>query len=34
MTLPKSVRDDLRVRPGDKIDIIKQGDTYVPGHAM
>lgn len=29
MTLPKSVRDDLRVRPGDKIDIIKQGDTYV-----
>lgn len=29
MTLPKSVRDDLKIRPGDKIDIIKQGDSYV-----
>jgi antitoxin PrlF len=29
MTLPKAVRDDLNVKPGDKIDIVKEGDTYV-----
>lgn len=29
MTLPKEVRDDLQLEPGDKIDIVKQGDTYV-----
>ena len=29
MTLPKEVRDDLDVGPGDKIDIVKQGGVYV-----
>lgn len=29
MTLPKAVRDDLDLRPGDKIDIVKEGDRYV-----
>lgn len=29
MTLPKSVRDDLRLKPGDKIDVVKDGDRYV-----
>ena len=29
MTLPKDVRDDLQVGPGDQIDIIKQGGLYV-----
>jgi AbrB family looped-hinge helix DNA binding protein len=29
MTLPKAVRDDLNVKPGDKIDIVKEGDKYV-----
>ena len=29
MTLPKDVRDDLQVGPGDQIDIIKQGGFYV-----
>lgn len=29
MTLPKAVRDDLNVKPGDKIDIVKEGDRYV-----
>ena len=29
MTLPKDVRDDLNLGPGDKIDIVKQGGVYV-----
>lgn len=29
MTLPKAVRDDLKVKPGDQIDIVKEGDSYV-----
>ncbi len=29
MTLPKEVRDDLKVGPGDKLIIEKQGDGYV-----
>lgn len=29
MTLPKSVRDDLKIRPGDKVDIVKEGGRYV-----
>jgi AbrB family looped-hinge helix DNA binding protein len=29
MTLPKAVRDDLKVKPGDQIDIVKEGDRYV-----
>ena len=29
MTLPKEVRDDLDLKPGDKLDIVKQGSTYV-----
>ena len=29
MTLPKDVRDDLKVGPGDKIDIVKQDGVYV-----
>lgn len=29
MTLPKEVRDDLDVGPGDRIDIVKQGGVYV-----
>jgi len=29
MTLPKEVRDDLKVKPGDKLIIEKQGDNYV-----
>lgn len=29
MTLPKEVRDDLKIRPGDKIDVVKEGGKYV-----
>lgn len=29
MTLPKAVRDDLKVKAGDQIDIVKEGDRYV-----
>lgn len=29
MTLPKEVRDDLGVGPGDKIDIVKKDGEYV-----
>lgn len=29
MTLPKSVRDDLNLGPGDKIDIVKKDGDYV-----
>ena len=29
MTLPKDVRDDLGLKPGDKLDIIKEGNKYV-----
>lgn len=29
MTLPKAIRDDLKVGPGDKLDIVKDGDRYV-----
>ena len=29
MTLPKDVRDDLQVRPGDKIDIVKRDGVYL-----
>jgi antitoxin PrlF len=29
MTLPKSVRDDLNVGPGDQLVILKEGDHYV-----
>ena len=29
MTLPKSVRDDLHVKAGDKIDLVKEGDRYM-----
>ncbi len=29
MTLPKSVRDDLKLAPGDRIDLVKEGDHYI-----
>ncbi|MDB5587029.1 MAG: AbrB family transcriptional regulator [Devosia sp.] len=29
MTLPKEVRDDLKVGPGDQIDIVKEKGRYV-----
>lgn len=29
MTLPKDIRDDLQVGPGDRLDITKQGDGYL-----
>jgi len=29
MTLPKDVRDDLGLKPGDKLDIVKQDGKYV-----
>lgn len=29
MTLPKEVRDDLDIGPGDRIDIVKEGGVYV-----
>lgn len=29
MTLPKDVRDDLGLKPGDKLDVIKEGNKYV-----
>lgn len=29
MTLPKNVRDDLRLRPGDQIEFVKLDGTYV-----
>ena len=29
MTLPKDVRDALGLKPGDKVDIVKQGGYYV-----
>lgn len=28
MTLPKDVRDELGLKPGDKVDIVKQGGVY------
>lgn len=29
MTLPKDVRDDLNLKPGDRIDVIKEDGRYV-----
>ena len=29
MTLPKEIRDDLKVGPGDRLEITKQGDSYL-----
>ena len=29
MTLPKDVREDLGLQPGDKVEIIKDGNRYV-----
>ena len=29
MTLPKEIRDDLHLAPGDQIDIVKEGSRYV-----
>jgi AbrB family looped-hinge helix DNA binding protein len=29
MTLPKEVRDDLQVGPGDRLEITKQGNGYL-----
>lgn len=29
MTLPKDVRDDLKVGPGDRLEITKHGDGYL-----
>ena len=29
MTLPKDIRNDLGLRPGDKLDIVKQDGKYV-----
>lgn len=29
MTLPKEVRDDLGLQPGDRVDIVKQDGVYV-----
>ncbi len=29
MTLPKDVRDDLGLKPGDKVEIVKQDGRYV-----
>jgi len=29
MTLPKEVRDDLKLKPGDKVEFIREGDRYV-----
>ena len=29
MTLPKDVRDDLQLEPGDQVDFVKEGDVYV-----
>jgi AbrB family looped-hinge helix DNA binding protein len=29
MTLPKEVRDDMKVGPGDKLEITKHGDGYL-----
>lgn len=29
MTLPKAVRDDLQVGPGDHLEVTKQGDGYL-----
>lgn len=29
LTLPKDVRDALKLRPGDQLEFIRQGDTYV-----
>jgi antitoxin PrlF len=29
MTLPKDVRDDLQLQPGDQIDFVKQDGGYV-----
>jgi AbrB family looped-hinge helix DNA binding protein len=29
MTLPKDIRDDLEVGPGDRLEITKQGDGYL-----
>lgn len=29
MTLPKDVRDDLQLEPGDQVDFVKEGGVYV-----
>lgn len=29
MTLPKAVRDDLAVKPGDRVELTKYGDGYL-----
>lgn len=29
MTLPKAIRDDLGAKPGDRLEITKQGDGYL-----
>lgn len=29
MTLPKDVRDDLQLKPGDKVEFVKEGGRYV-----
>ncbi|HVW94002.1 MAG TPA: AbrB/MazE/SpoVT family DNA-binding domain-containing protein [Devosia sp.] len=29
MTLPKAVRDDLKLKPGDRIDVVKENGQYV-----
>ena len=29
MTLPKAIRDDLKVGPGDKVVLLKEGNHYV-----
>lgn len=29
MTLPKEIRDDLKLKAGDQVSIEKQGDSYV-----
>lgn len=29
MTLPKEIRDDLQVGPGDRLEITKHGDGYL-----
>jgi antitoxin PrlF len=29
MTLPKDVRDDLNIKPGDKVEFVKENGQYV-----